>query len=88
MHDGKITAEMIVRCLIGKGPYDTSYGNWNKDEKHRTQAKILGIFEPIWPENGGALEWRLTKNDKVILEQRMKSCVWPHYMERLYYKGK
>ena len=78
---------MIIKCLIGKGPSDTSYGNWSKDAKHRAQAKILGIFEPIWPENNGPLPWRLTKDDRDELEERMSNIVWPHYMEPLYYKG-
>lgn len=78
---------MIVKCLVGKGPSDTSYGNWSKDAKHRKQAKIQGIFEGIWPENNGPLPWRLTKEDKQELEERMANCVWPHYMEALYYKG-
>lgn len=78
---------MIIKCLVGKGATGTSYTNWSKDAKHRAQAKILGIFEPIWPENGGELPWRLTKPDKVLLEERMRNCVWPHYMERLFYKG-
>jgi len=77
-----------MRCLIGKGPRGTSYGTWNLDAKHREQAKMMGIFEDIWPENGGPLHWRLTGADKIELDQRMGSCVWPRYMERLFYKGK
>ena len=76
-----------MKAMIGKGPTGTSYANWNKDLKHRSQAKMLGIFENIWPENNGPLPWRLTQADKRELEGRMRSCVWPRYMEPLYYRG-
>ena len=76
-----------MACLVGKGRSDTSYGSWNQDSKHRQQAKLAGIFETIWPENGGPLPWRLTKVQVRELDARMKRCVWPHHMERLCYKG-
>ena len=85
--DSKIVCEMIVSNLIGKGPSGTSYANWSKDPKHRAQAKILGIFEDIWPENNGPLPWRLTRHERDELEERMSNVVWPHYIEPMYYKG-
>lgn len=75
-----------MKCLIGKGPSSSSYV-WNKDGRHRRQAKLLGIFESIWPENGGSLPWRLTSAQRNILEARMSRIIWPHYIERMYYKG-
>lgn len=87
-HDSKIMTDMIVKTTVGKGKSGTTYANWNKDAKHRAQNKILGIFESTWPENNGALPWRLSKDDKIELETRMKNVIWPHYMERLYYRGK
>ena len=86
--DSVLVTNMLVNCFIGKGPSDSSYKSWSLDPKHRAQAKTLGIFESIWPGNGGALPWRLTKDARDLLESRMGNCVWPHYMERLYYKGK
>ena len=78
---------MFVKCLIGKGPSDTSYYSWSKDAKHRKQAKDLGVFEEIWPGNDGPLPWRLTKDQRDFLDDRMSRVVWPHYVERLFYKG-
>ena len=78
---------MLMKIMIGKGPQGTSYANWGQDPKHRKQAKLLGIYEPLWPENGGPLPWRLSKADKDELDLRMRNVVWPHYFERLYYKG-
>ena len=77
-----------MKILIGKGSAGTSYANWGKDPKHRKQAKLLNIYESVWPENGGPLPWRLSRADKNELDLRMRNVVWPHYFERLYYKGK
>lgn len=88
MHDSKIFTEMVMKCLVGKGPSDTSYGNWNKDARHRRQAQARGIFENVWPGNDGPLPWRLTAAQRRLLDERMKNIVWPHYMERLCYDGK
>lgn len=88
MHDSKIFTEMIMKCLVGKGPSDTSYANWNKDTLHRRQAQVRGIFENIWSGNDGPLPWRLTTAQRRLLDERMKNIVWPHYMERLCYDGK
>lgn len=87
MHDVKVACDMFMKVLVGKGKQGTSYANWSKDNKHREQAKILDIFEGIWPENAAPLPWRLTKVEVKELDDRMKCIVWPHYMERLYYKG-
>ena len=87
MHDSKVLCEMVVKCLVGKGESDTSYSSWNKDGKHRAQAQMLGIFESIWPGNDGPLPWRLTRKQILFLDERMSRVVWPHYVERLYYKG-
>ena len=88
LSDSKIFVEMLMKIMIGKGPQGTSYANWGNDPKHRKQAKLLNIYEPLWPENGGSLPWRLSKADKDELNLRMRNVVWPHYFERLYYKGK
>ena len=87
MHDSKVLCEMIVKCLVGNGESGTSYSSWSKDAKHRVQAEILGIFESIWPGNDGPLPWRLTRENIRFLDERMSRVVWPHYVERLYYKG-
>ena len=87
MHDSKVFCEMVVKCLVGKGRADTSYHSWNKDVKHRRQAQILGIFESVWPGNDGPLPWRLTREQLRFLDERLSRVLWPHYVERLYYKG-
>lgn len=78
---------MTVKLLVGKGPVNTSYHNWSKDSAHRQQCQTLGIFESIWPGNDGPLPWRLTPEQRDVLDDRMGRVMWPHYMERLYYKG-
>ena len=34
-----------------------------------------------------AIPWHLTKEQIDLLERRMSRIMWPHYMERLYYRG-
>lgn len=85
--DSKVFTEMVIKCLIGKGPAGSSYASWNKDVTHRKQAKSLGIMREIWPENNGPLPWRLTREQRKFLDGRMGRVTWPHYMERLFYKG-
>ena len=84
--DSKNTAENFVKLLVGKVS-NSGYSAWNKDAKHREQCKTLGIFEDLWPENGGQLHWRLTREQRLMLDKRMSYISWPHYMEPLYYKG-
>ena len=72
--------------LVGKVS-NCGYSGWNKDTKHREHCKTLGIFEELWTENGGQLPWRLTKAQRLMLDQRMSTVLWPHYIEPLYYKG-
>ena len=85
--DSKVSTEMVIKCLVGKGPSESGYSSWNKDSKHRDQAKKLGIMPEIWPENNGPLPWRLTKQQRDFLDKRMGRVTCPHYMERLFYKG-
>ena len=85
MHDVKVFTGHTVRLLVGNVS-DSSY-SWNKDPKHRAHCKRLGVFEEVWPENGGALPWRLTKEQRLLLNDRMKRVLWPHYVEPLCVDG-
>ena len=53
MHDSKIFLEMLLKVLVGKVSGTGFYGGWSYDNKHRQEAKVLGIFESIWPCNNG-----------------------------------
>ncbi len=75
-----------MKLLVGKVS-GCGYQSWNKDATHRQQCKTLGIFEELWPENGGHLHWRLTTEQRLLLDQRMSHISWPHHVEPLYYKG-
>ena len=86
MHDFKNFAERFVRLLVGKVS-NTGYSSWSKDQMHREQCKKLGIFRELWPENGGPLPWRLTKPQRLMLNERMRNVSWPHYLEPLYFRG-
>ena len=88
MHDTKNCTENFVRLLVGKTSGD-GYDGWgSRDGKHREQCKNLGIFREVWPENGGPLPWRLTKDQRLLMDRRMSRVLWPHYIDPLYYRGK
>lgn len=80
--DIKNLCDNLVRLMIGK---TTNYA-WSKDESHRRHAKTCNVFPEIWPENGGALPWRLSPADRKILEKRTHNISWSHYVEPLYYR--
>ena len=65
------------------------YASWSeaKDQKHRREAQIQGIYPDIWPRSGGPLPYRLASAQITMLDRRMGRLVWPHYVERLHYKG-
>lgn len=84
----KNLCDNIVRLLIGKtGGSDDGYSGWSKDVSHRKQSQKLGVFESVWEENDGPLPWRLTKEERIMLDKRTASIVWPHYIEPLHYRG-
>ena len=84
----KNLCDNIVRLLIGKtNSGEDGYSGWSKDKSHRDHAKKLGVFEDLWPENGGAFHWRLSKQSRDLLDQRTGNISWPSYIEPLYYKG-
>ena len=84
----KNLCDNIVRLLIGKASgAEDGYAGWSKDDSHRVHAKKLGIFESIWKGNDGPLPWRLSKQDRLSLDERTSNIAWPHYIEPLYYRG-
>lgn len=86
MHDIKNLCDNLVRLLIGKtGSATDGYSGWSKDAKHRSDCKRLGVFPEVW--DGGKLPWRLTAEERKMLDQRTSRIAWPHYVEPLYYRG-
>lgn len=84
--DSKNTAENFVKLLVGKVS-NCGYSAWDKDANHRQHCETLGIFPELWPNNGEPLHWRLTKEQRLLLDNRMSRVLWPHYLEPLYYRG-
>ena len=83
---------MVIKCLVGKGlgvhdDLDGGYRSWSKDETHRRECELLGIFRDTWQDRRGLFPWRLTKDELRELDRRLKRVVWPHYMDRLFYDG-
>ena len=85
--DLKLLCEMLLKIIIGKGidAGDGGWKGWNRDMEHRVDSAKRGIFRDIWPDRMGPLPWRLTKEELNELDERMKRCSWPHYVDRLEY---
>ena len=79
---------MLLKALVGKGDQGM-YASWTeaKDQIHRREAEMQRIYPDIWPQRGGPLPYRLTSEQITMLDRRMGRLLWPHYVERLYYKG-
>ena len=91
-----------MTLLVGKGNFG-KYASWGKDSKHRRDCKTFGIFRDLWfpdrPPAGAAappaplpappapLPWRLTAAQIKLLSKRTKTIIWPHNMERMFYRG-
>lgn len=85
--DSKLVLEMLTKLMVGY-VYDAgSYSSWSKDAKHRSEAQVCGIFRDIWPDRAGPLPWRLTKEEREFLDKRMLGVIWPHYLDRVAYRG-
>ena len=77
----KNLCDAIVRLLVGK----TDSYSWSKDAKHRADCEKLGVFASA--AAGGKLPWRLTKENRVKLDERCSRISWCHYIDPLYYRG-
>ena len=84
--DVKNLCDNVIKILVGKSS-EGFYSGWAKDVTHRAQSEKLGVFEDIWPDAGGDLPWRLTKEQQQLLDLRMQRVMWPHYIEPLEYKN-
>ena len=87
MHDSKIFVEILLKVLLGKVSGSALYGAWSHDNKHRREAEVMGTFESIWPCNMGPLPWRITTEQRKMLNIRMGKLVWPQHVEKLHYNG-
>ena len=85
--DSKVACEMLTKLFVGYAK-NRVYKSWKYDQKHRAECKTHNVFRATWPEGdneGGPLPWRLTRDERNVLDQRMSCVKWPHYVEQLYY---
>ena len=85
MHDSKVLVEMLLKVLVGKVSGGGVYESWSQDSQHRKQNQIRGIFPTTWPQVGGPFPWRLTRDQRMMLDQRMGNLIWPARVEKLFY---
>ena len=97
--DSKNACDNVMTLMIGKRG-EGKYSNWSKDSSHRRHCKALGVFSELWPADRPEADstpnpapkpapfpWRLTAAQIKLLSQRTKNIIWPHHMERMYYRG-
>ena len=85
MHDGKCFSEMTLRGLVGHAS-NGFYAGWGrKDEQHREECRVFGIFEDFVA--GNEPPWRLTKIQRQLMDQRVLSMWWTHYCDKLAWDG-
>ena len=88
MHDSKIFVEMLLKTLVGKVQDGGFYGSWSYDDKHRKENQILGIFKSTWStDENGPFPWRLSRAQRLLLDERMSTLIWPEKIEKSYYNG-
>ena len=85
MHDLKCFAEMALRAIVGfRG--EGFYSAWSgKDAMHRDECRFFGIFPDFVA--GGDPPWRLTQAQRQLMDQRVQSMSWTHYVDKLAWKG-
>ena len=71
MHDSVLFLKMSLKTMVGKLSGNAFYSGWCYDAKHRREAEIMGIMRAIWPRNNGPLPWRLTPDQRKMLDARM-----------------
>ena len=81
MHDLKNVCDMVLKGTVGKGRHGM-YQHWkpNYDYNHRLHCEVHNIFPEVHDENN-PLPWRLTRQDVIDLDTRVRNMWWPHYMD-------
>lgn len=87
MHDSKLLLEMLLKLMVGHVSDAGSYSAWSKDDTHRLDAQRYGVWRSIWPDEHGALPWRLTQVDRLELDRQMLRLKWPHHLDLIAYRG-
>lgn len=82
MHDTKLACEMLLKCMVGYRKTGM-YSGWNLDEHHRLDCQIYGMFPEFASGAQKLPPWRLDRAALSVLDDRIKSMWWPHYMDIL-----
>ena len=80
---------MLLKLMVGYVHDGGCYKNWGqkKDAKHRADFQKFGFHRDLWEDRDTPLPWRLTTEKRKFLDKRMLGVVWPHYVDRLAYRG-
>ena len=84
MHDYKLFCEMLLKCLVGTNSSHDMYKAWatkRKDYFHRQDCRAYQIFEEFCSDDDSPPPWRLSKQEVVMCDLRVRSIWWPHDMD-------
>ena len=85
MHDLKCFTEMLLRCWVGKKAQGF-YASWGRrDFDHREDCRVYNIFADF--VGGAPPPWRLSEAQVNLMDARVKSMWWPHYVDKLAWQG-
>lgn len=90
MHDLKLLCEMILKVLVGTRSSKGWYKEWSskkKDDNHRHDCRVYGIFREFFSSTETPPPWRLSKEQVRTCDSRVKSIWWPRYMDPLSFEG-
>ena len=87
MHDYKLVCEMVLKCLVGYLPKGGVYAGWKKDETHRQDCELYGMFAEV-ADRARELPWRLSKQELDTVDRRTCRIWWPPQVDRLVKEGR
>ena len=85
MHDLKLFCEMTLKVVVGTRSVQGMYKAWTtkrKDAKHRADCIACDIFSDFHAPDSSP-PWRLSPDQLVMCDLRVRSMWWPHYIDPL-----
>ena len=89
MHDIKCFVEMLCKGLVGYQP-NGMYKAWKglrRDAQHRDDCEVYDMFPDFYKSTTALPPWRLSTDAVNVMDLRVRSMWWPHYMDKLCKKG-
>ena len=76
----------MTPVLVGTHSKQGMYKQWSatrKDHLHRQDCRAYNIFAEFHSDDDTPPPWRLSKEEVIMCDLRVRSMWWPHYMDPL-----